>query len=569
MRSGPAAVWSSLALLALAGGCDRASAEAEEAEGAAEIASAGTTPAAPVSAPAASPPPPEAPRGPFLAATEFATIVYAKASTQSTRLGYLRVGAKVTRSEEPVSTKGCKGGWYEIEPRGFVCNGKGATLDLDDPLIRAAAAVAPNLGAAMPYRYGFVRSVLPLYLRIPTKAEQLESEFKLEEHLAWYEENKAEVDKVGLGAHDVPLDARGFPIAGKELGELGTAKNSTEMGLGELFGGKGDDDEPPFWLAGNERKIPNISGFEVPDTAVFADRARRFTGLAFVGSFAVGEEAFSRRFGITTDLRLAPTTKVKPDTPSPFHGVEITSEMPLPLAFVRQRGAVAYEIDGASARSSGELVYRKAYGLSGKIKRVGGVKYLEMTDGRWLHNQDTGVVVAPAKWPKAAEAGEKWIQIAVSEQVLVLWEGKKPVFATMVSSGKKEYPTEPGTYRITKKHVSATMDSNEGEMTPEEKGSEGIAFKGDGEYGITKRRGQGTYQLRDVPYIQYFNKGQALHAAYWHDVFGKRRSHGCVNLAPVDARRIFMWTEPAIPEGWHGLNTGEAMGEGTVVIVHE
>jgi hypothetical protein len=96
-----------------------------------------------------------------------------------------------------------------------------------------------------------------------------------------------------------------------------------------------------------------------------------------------------------------------------------------------------------------------------------------------------------------------------------------------------------------------------------------IPKKGDGEYGVTKRRGEGTYALRDVPYIQYFAAGFALHAAYWHDVFGKQRSHGCVNLSPIDAHRVFMWTEPAIPEGWHALNSGEEFGEGTFVIVHE
>src|SRR5690606_24390675 len=96
-----------------------------------------------------------------------------------------------------------------------------------------------------------------------------------------------------------------------------------------------------------------------------------------------------------------------------------------------------------------------------------------------------------------------------------------------------------------------------------------LAKRGDGEYGVTKRRGEDLYQLRDVPYIQYFNKGQALHAAYWHDVFGKPRSHGCVNLSPIDAHRVFQWTEPAMPSEWHGLNAGSDMGEGTTVVVHE
>jgi lipoprotein-anchoring transpeptidase ErfK/SrfK len=96
-----------------------------------------------------------------------------------------------------------------------------------------------------------------------------------------------------------------------------------------------------------------------------------------------------------------------------------------------------------------------------------------------------------------------------------------------------------------------------------------VPKKGDGVYGVTKRRGEGTFQLRDVPYIQYFESGYALHVAYWHDVFGTPRSHGCVNLSPVDAHRVFLWTEPAVPEGWHAINAGEELGEGTVVIIHE
>ena len=96
-----------------------------------------------------------------------------------------------------------------------------------------------------------------------------------------------------------------------------------------------------------------------------------------------------------------------------------------------------------------------------------------------------------------------------------------------------------------------------------------IPSRGDGEYGVTKRRGEGTFELRDVPYIQYFESGYALHAAYWHDVFGTPRSHGCVNLAPVDAHRIFFWTDPPVPAGWHAVNAGEDMGDGTLVVIHE
>jgi lipoprotein-anchoring transpeptidase ErfK/SrfK len=559
---------------------------------------------------------------PMLGITAFVATVYSEPRDTSKKLGYLRVGAKVARSEEPAGTKGCPGGWYGIFPKGYVCVGQDATLDLEDPTVRAASR-RPNLKAALPYRYAFVRAVLPLYLRVPTAEEQKTSEFKLQEHLDWYKENGATANKVRLGAWDVAIDDRGVPIPGKQLGELGLGKNSEELGIGTLLGGDGDDDPIPFWLADGKRQIPNISDFKVPEYAVFADRARRHTGLALVGSFATGPESLERRFGITTDLRMAPHTKIKPDMGSPWHGMELTDDFTLPIAFIRTQGAKGYRISKNKATPTDDLEFRSAHALVGTMRTAEGVKYYRTKDKRWLSQLDVGLALPPASWPEDAEKGKKWIEISIASQTLVLWEGKRPIYVTLVSTGqaglddpKKTTATVRGIFKIRNKHITAMMDSNEGSgvggaktqvasaSSPSDGGGKTstnkakaaapsktptkapanagkpagkdkpgddkkVPRKGDGEYGVTKRRGEGTFQLRDVPYIQYFESGYALHAAYWHDVFGTPRSHGCVNLAPVDAHRVFLWTDPPVPEGWHAINTGEEFGEGTTVIIHE
>ena len=252
------------------------------------------------------------------------------------------------------------------------------------------------------------------------------------------------------------------------------------------------------------------------------------------------------------------------------------------------------------------------------MRRIEGVKYYRTRDKRYVSQLDVGLAVAPSAWPEDAEKGEKWIEVSITHQTLVLWEGKRPIYATLVSTGqagvddpKTTTATVRGIFRIRNKHITATMDSNESSSVggradttadaPSARraarsrtraaprrsaaGEEARArarrrkpdggprrrppAKGDGEYGVTRRRGEGTYQLKDVPYIQYFESGYALHAAYWHDVFGTPRSHGCINLSPVDAHRVFLWTEPPVPPGWHAINTGEEMGEGTTVIIHE
>ena len=63
-----------------------------------------------------------------------------------------------------------------------------------------------------------------------------------------------------------------------------------------------------------------------------------------------------------------------------------------------------------------------------------------------------------------------------------------------------------------------------------------------------------------------FAEGVGLHAAFWHDDFGHPRSHGCVNLSPRDARRLFAWTTPELPPGWDAILTTESQ-PGTIVRV--
>jgi hypothetical protein len=65
------------------------------------------------------------------------------------------------------------------------------------------------------------------------------------------------------------------------------------------------------------------------------------------------------------------------------------------------------------------------------------------------------------------------------------------------------------------------------------------------------------YDTMAVPWPVFFNTnaGAAIHGVFWHNDFGVRRSHGCVNVSPADAKWIFRWTTPHI-----GLDQGEWRG---------
>ena len=75
-----------------------------------------------------------------------------------------------------------------------------------------------------------------------------------------------------------------------------------------------------------------------------ADRVRRKTGLSFIDAFMTEDEGVERGFAVTVDMRLIPTTKVKPDTGSPFHGVEVGGAVKLPFAFVVKRNSKTWKL---------------------------------------------------------------------------------------------------------------------------------------------------------------------------------------------------------------------------------
>lgn len=136
-----------------------------------------------------------------------------------------------------------------------------------------------------------------------------------------------------------------------------------------------------------------------------------------------------------------------------------------------------------------------------------------------------------------ASPDEKWIEVDVTRQIVVAWEGITPVMAFLSSTGLPGTPTVLGQYHIYWK-LESTLMSGPG------------------------------YYLPDVPYTMYFYNGYGLHGAYWHDSFGQPMSHGCVNLRNDNAKKLFEWADPVIPEGQTEV-TSSASNPGTLVVVHE
>ena len=140
--------------------------------------------------------------------------------------------------------------------------------------------------------------------------------------------------------------------------------------------------------------------------------------------------------------------------------------------------------------------------------------------------------------------GPKHISVDLSKQRLYAYEGNQQIFEFPVSTGKWGR-TPTGEYKIWVKLLRTRMSGGSGN-----------------DY----------YNLPNVPYTMFFyndkvpkSRGYALHGAYWHNNFGYTMSHGCVNIRPEDAGKLFEWAEP-VSEG--NVTNGTSDNPGTSLTIY-
>jgi hypothetical protein len=434
------------------------------------------------------------------------------------RLGYLRKGDAVQVKTQMVKKSSCLEGWYELLPPsgsppgttgGFVC-GKDATLDPDDKQL-ATAPHEPNLAGPLPYDYGLnLVDGAPLYRRPPLRRERKQYEQGLEVGRA-YRRKEGEDG-----------DPRPEPASEHDNGDTAwylTHKGRSEISMDDLKGESG--------LIVQRM----VKGF--------------YLGLdkevhAFAGTFW----RTTRGLFVSKDHVLLHDPKVE------LQGVWLNAPgetRHLPLGWITNPHQWKYNLEDSKMRRHDHVDRFTVVQLTGKKEVVEDKTYWETAEGWWMRAMD-GTVTNPGPPPKNLAPGERWIDINLGLQNLVAFEGEKPVFATLVSTGRhnddpaKDHHTNPGEFRVREKHISATMDNDTAT--------------------------DGPYSIEDVPWIMYFSGSTALHGAFWHSRFGHERSHGCVNMTPHDAHELFGWVGPKLPDGWHGVRATDA-NQGTRVIVHD
>ncbi len=252
-----------------------------------------------------------------------------------------------------------------------------------------------------------------------------------------------------------------------------------------------------FW-----KVLPNTEIFDGPDGNVIG---KMDDGFSFVVVYKQQDG-----FGQLRNKTWLRMSSLKRTFASIFAGVLIDKPLPFPMAWVIQ-ASLPSQVPGGVRDPKTPAINRYTRVYIYATIHVGQWDWYLVGPGQWLEQRKVARVV-PAQNPGGAD---KWVAVNLFEQVLTAYEGDRLIYATLISSGLSSWQTEPGTFKVWSKLRNTPMSGAMGQPD--------------------------FYSLPAVPYVMYFDNDISLHGTYWHDGFGFKHSHGCVNMTISDARWLYNW----------------------------
>ena len=151
---------------------------------------------------------------------------------------------------------------------------------------------------------------------------------------------------------------------------------------------------------------------------------------------------------------------------------------------------------------------------------------------RWVRQTFVSLIDVKPR-PEGVGPNEFWTEVDLYEQSFAAYVGDRMVYASVISTGLNWWPTREGLFQVWDRWEEAKMSGAEGKI----------------DY----------YFIEDVPHTMYFDLEMeiALHGAFWHDRFGYKHSHGCVNMPPRVAEWVYYWSEMAPNDLWVWVHTSD------------
>ncbi len=241
--------------------------------------------------------------------------------------------------------------------------------------------------------------------------------------------------------------------------------------------------------------------------------------------------------GMWVEVTVPYVDTIMENKPSSNSWVEALVEQGLP---VRLYYSQVFWVDRIKKTEKGQVLYRV------NPNYYGGVDLL------WAAAEAFRPISTDELMAIHPDAEEKKVVIDLTYQTLSCYEGKREIYFCTVSTGAKfdmfgnlvdKWSTPIGSHRVARKFISLQMSG----------GTTGAG-----------------YDLPGIGWTVIFvTGGVAIHSTFWHNNFGDRMSHGCVNTRPEDAKWIFRWTQPNVLSDPGMLDVAVSGVPSTPVIVTE
>ena len=205
-----------------------------------------------------------------------------------------------------------------------------------------------------------------------------------------------------------------------------------------------------------------------------------------------------------------------------FAGVEVNRQPERPFGWIL-RPIQALETPTGDPVAGDELQRYDFVTVYGYGRGSDGSLWYDIGDRGWVRHDYVALNTVRQR-PAGVGADEFWVDVDLNEQTIAAYEGDRMVFAALISSGLPQWATRVGLNQVWDRRLSAPMRG-----------------------GVV---GEDYYYLSDVLHTLYFDGEISLHNAYWHDDFGRPKSHGCVNLAPRVAEWIYYWSMEGPNDLW-------------------
>ena len=208
---------------------------------------------------------------------------------------------------------------------------------------------------------------------------------------------------------------------------------------------------------------------------------------------------------------------------SEFKGIEVNRQPRRPFGWVLRPFTPRPSPAGDPLPDTAELQRYNFVQLYAWARGDDGNVWYRIGHKGWVR-YDTVALTTVRERPAAIGPEEYWVDVDLTQQIFAAYEGDRLVYAGLVSSGLSRWSTRIGLNQVWRRNLTTPMEG-----------------------GVV---GDDYYYIDAVPHTMYFDGETALHGAFWHDDFGRPKSHGCVNMAPRTAEWVFNWSENAPNDLW-------------------